>query len=615
MPPGVGAAVERVLKALHAGLVAVVDRGRAGEGVKHQRGELEQRRAALALGGGKAVVRAHIAVRRRLLTAEDGQQARCVVRGEEVHRAVEGGGGVVLTDGLHRVAEVLCAGRAGKVGQQRGAEGIVHQAVQTAAEQVAATLGVGDFGGAVLPHLAEKVGVGEVLLHDGADGEDKFVGQLVGDVEPPRARARAEPAADDGVLAGDDVVDITSVPLVHSGQILDAPPGVIVRGEGVEAVPRIVGGDGALRRAGRGVEAVGVEVTAFCAGVVEHAVEHDADAALFCLCAEGAEVLLVAEERVDRFVVGGIVAMVGGGLEDRVEVERGDVERGEVVELFRDAGEVAAEKVLAVVAALVGAAERRFVPALVKRAAADQTVHAARPCAVKAVGEDLVGDAAAEPVGRFDAAIVDGQLPGRYLIPALEAVLTIAALAAVRPAQAEVIPDQLRLRGGEEGAGKGGGAVLVRGGEKLGLRPAVGELVVGEQRAAGDGVPARVEGEVHRGEGRDRAKGGLAARVAGIKENGHGVAPFLPPRAAHYEKGTILSGRMAPFRSPKTARAAPLTCHCGAYSGPTAHAAQRTVCGFLLPLSIWPAPMSAQPLLRRGYGGAQRFAAPAAGLR
>ena len=52
MPPWVGAAVERVLKAIHAGLVAVVDRGRAGEGVKHQRGELEQRRAALALGGG-----------------------------------------------------------------------------------------------------------------------------------------------------------------------------------------------------------------------------------------------------------------------------------------------------------------------------------------------------------------------------------------------------------------------------------------------------------------------------------------------------------------------------------------------------------------------------------
>ena len=35
----------------------------------------------------------------------------------------------------------------------------------------------------------------------------------------------------------------------------------------------------------------------------------------------------------------------------------------------------------------------------------------------------------------------------------------------------------------------------------------------------------------------------------------------------------------------------------------------------LLPLSIWSASMSAHPLLRRGYGGAQRFAAAAAGLR
>ena len=35
----------------------------------------------------------------------------------------------------------------------------------------------------------------------------------------------------------------------------------------------------------------------------------------------------------------------------------------------------------------------------------------------------------------------------------------------------------------------------------------------------------------------------------------------------------------------------------------------------LLPLSIWSASMSAHPLLRRGYGGAQRFAAAAAGFR
>ena len=32
--------------------------------------------------------------------------------------------------------------------------------------------------------------------------------------------------------------------------------------------------------------------------------------------------------------------------------------------------------------------------------------------------------------------------------------------------------------------------------------------------------------------------------------------------SAAQRKGTILDGRMAPFQSPKTARAAPLTCHC-----------------------------------------------------
>ena len=164
-------------------------------------------------------------------------------------------------------------------------------------------------------------------------------------------------------------------------------------------------------------------------------------------------------------------------------------------------------------------------------------------------------------------------MPGRYLIPALEAVLAIAALAAVRPAQAEVIPDQLRLRGGEEGAGKGGGAALVRGGEKLGLRPPVGKFVVSEQRAAGDGVPARVEGEVHRGGGRDRAEGGLAARVAGIKENGHGVAPFFAAEGGGthrtscgtFRKGDSLSEREPPLRDPKRTQGAVASCppNCG----------------------------------------------------
>ena len=39
-------------------------------------------------------------------------------------------------------------------------------------------------------------------------------------------------------------------------------------------------------------------------------------------------------------------------------------------------------------------------------------------------------------------------------------------------------------------------------------------------------------------------------------------AEMCAAQARHTSKGAILTGRMAPFISPKTARAAPLTCHC-----------------------------------------------------
>ena len=90
----------------------------------------------------------------------------------------------------------------------------------------------------------------------------------------------------------------------------------------------------------------------------------------------------------------------------------------------------------------------------------------------------------------------------------------------------------------------------------------------------------------------------------------------LPHEARRLSKGVFSSTkRIPPLEPPETTRGHPSTPHCLSLQGITARAAQRTACGFLLPLSIWSAPMSAQPLLRRGYGGAQRFAAAAAGLR
>ena len=77
----------------------------------------------------------------------------------------------------------------------------------------------------------------------------------------------------------------------------------------------------------------------------------------------------------------------------------------------------------------------------------------------------------------------------------------------------------------------------------------------------------------------------------------------LPHEARRLSKGVFSwLKRIPPLEPPETTRGHPSTPHCLSLQGITARAAQRTACGFLLPLSIWSASMSAQPLLRRGYG-------------
>ena len=90
----------------------------------------------------------------------------------------------------------------------------------------------------------------------------------------------------------------------------------------------------------------------------------------------------------------------------------------------------------------------------------------------------------------------------------------------------------------------------------------------------------------------------------------------MPHEARRLSKGVFSwLKRIPPLEPPETTRGHPSTPHCLSLQGITARAAQRTACGFLLLLSIWSASLSAQPLLRWGYGGAQRSAAAAAGLR
>ena len=122
--------------------------------------------------------------------------------------------------------------------------------------------------------------------------------------------------------------------------------------------------------------------------VVEDAVEDHAHPAGVGRVEELAEGGVAAEERVDPVVVPGVVAVVRGGGEDRVEVEGVHAEVLQVVELLGDAEEVAP---------LEAVGGRRGVPGLEVRGPGEALAPR------EAVGEDLVEDGVADPGGCLGA--------------------------------------------------------------------------------------------------------------------------------------------------------------------------------------------------------------------
>ena len=292
------------------------------------------------------------------------------------------------------------------------------------------------------------------LLHGGADLLQKPVRQLVRHVQPPAGGSGPQPPADDGVLAFNDKVHVGGGRLLHCRQGVDAPPGVVGVRPVVEAVPAVPGRVLTLGGAQGGIPAVGVEVDALGAGVVEHTVQDHPHAPLRRLGAELPEVLLRAQHGVDLRIVRRVVAVVGGGLKDGAQVQGGDAQGLQIVQLGRDARQGAAEE-------SPGCGSRRPGPAATPAcrpspggpSGAHQPVRVRHRQAAEAVWKYLVSHAGAEPARRA-ALPVDGQLPGVRLPVAAVAGLIQHAAGAVLPPEAEVVPDQLRLPRGLQDAGK-----------------------------------------------------------------------------------------------------------------------------------------------------------------
>ena len=438
---------------------------------------------------------------------------------QEVHGGAESRRGVVLPDRLHAGAEVRRVA-APKVQERRRPERIVHEAVSLASQQVFPPPGVGDLVAAVLPDLAQEKAVRLGLVHGLANAGEEVIRQLVRHVQPPAVGPGPEPVADDGILPLINERLIAGLPLVGGGQVPDAPPGVVVRGPGMEGKPVVVGGVLALGGADGVVATLGVEVAAVPAVVVEDSVQNHPDAVPMGLHTELAEVLLCPQHGVNAAVVAGIVAVVGAGLKDGAEVQGLHPQLRKIRQLLPDAGQISAEEVPAVLAVLIRQIVRDVLPVFVEAAARGHFCHVRQPGAPKAVREDLIGEPLPKPAGGGGGGVVDRHLPEVPGFPAPAGSVQIPD-AAVRPGETEGVPAELRLLRGRESHRKALPLPVPSLRQQLPLLLQPGELLPEQQRTADEALPRlRPDMQGNALPAGHRPEGEFAQRAAGIKHKG-----------------------------------------------------------------------------------------------
>ena len=279
-----------------------------------------------------------------------------------------------------------------------------------------------------------------------ADALNEEVGQLVGHVQPEAGSAQLHPGVDHAALAADEVL-VIGVFLPNLGQGVEAPPASVAAGVlGAKVVPGAVAAVGVVVGPAHTVAALPIEVHTVGAGVAEHAVQNDADAVLAGLGAQGAELLVGAQQRVGAEVIGGVVPVIGVGLEDGVQVQVGDAQALQIGQLLADALKVAAEVVhVQIAAGLVGPEIRLAVfvlPVHPPGKGHGLVLHAL----TEPVGEDLVEHAALQAGGGDEVLLVHGELPGRAFHPGEVAAAVGAAVnAAEVGVQIKIIEVQPRL--------------------------------------------------------------------------------------------------------------------------------------------------------------------------
>ena len=279
-------------------------------------------------------------------------------------------------------------------------------------QQISAPLAVGDLIAAVLPDLAQQETIWLFLHNSRTDTGNKAVRKFIGHVQPPGVRTGPKPAANHRVLTFNDVVNIIRMVLVDCGEGMEAPPAIVLRWPLLEGIPVIIGAVRTLRYAQRGVCALCIKVLAVVAGMIENAVQHDANAQVLCLLTESPEIPLAAQHGINLFVISGVISMVAVRLEYGAEIDGGNAQRFQIWEFLLYAGQIPAKVVMVLRFSVpVGKEGQTFIPVRMKSSFSQQTGQAGRACPPEAVWKDLIGHTPSEPVGGGKGGVVNCLLP------------------------------------------------------------------------------------------------------------------------------------------------------------------------------------------------------------
>ena len=299
--------------------------------------------------------------------------------------------GIILQD-IHQLVEEGGPSPVPDILQNGVFKRIVHHAVQLFALKITAAFSIAGFVGGVFPYLPQEQSLRVLLLHRFPQSVQKHIGKLISYIQPETGSSQRQPVSGDSFLPTDEF-QIAGSFLCHLRKGLKAPPGSVFVGILLEGKPIVVWAFLGLIGAYRVIATKTVEIDAVASHMAEYPVKDHRDSQLSGGTAQGGKILVGAQQRIYMAVIGGIVAMVGMGFKDGVEIDTGNPQRSEIFQLFLDPLEIPAGIVgIGDLPTFVGQILRRGAPGFQFSVGGD--VFLGFAAVIKPVGKDLIHGAA-----------------------------------------------------------------------------------------------------------------------------------------------------------------------------------------------------------------------------